>query len=249
MFRHSVTTAIVLQSRAIGEIHKSVTMLTPGMGLVYAIAHGAKKMGSRLRSTTEIFCMSRVYLYTDPVRGSHKITDMEGLRLFDGIRSRLYRFYAASLWAETVLRSFGGGEHSPFGLLRECLGLCESAGEAETDHLTIQFIWRYLRLMGYGPDLDACSACGAAAAEDEVLFLGGDSLALVCGRCVGGDVVEFTAGARRYLIRTAAEPLVAVLRFRLAAAALTDLKALLVDAVQQVLEVRLNTVDSVRGMR
>ena len=55
---------------------------------------------------------------------------MEGLRLFHGIRAQpLPRYYAASLWAELILKSFAGGDSARplFGLLRESLSLCEQA--------------------------------------------------------------------------------------------------------------------------
>ena len=244
MFRHSVTQAIVLQSRQFGEIHKTVTLFTPAEGLVSAIAHGAKKIGSRLRSTTEVFCLSRVFLYYDPVRRSYKITDMEGLSLFHGIRASLARYYAASLWAELILKSYAGGEsaRSLFALLRDCLALCEAAPHDAVRRISLQFLWRYLSLTGQAPDLERCSECGRAVGDEEGLAWG--EAAALCFRCAAraAGTIAVPAGARRYLLHTAALPLEGAARVRLDAAAESALRSLLLAVVQNVLEVPLSSV-------
>jgi len=241
VFRHSVTQAIVLQSRQFGEIHKSVTLFTPGEGLVAAVAHGAKKMGSRLRSTTEVFCLSRVFLYEDPVRRTHKITDMEGLRLFHGIRASLARYYAASLWAELILKSFAGGDSARplFGLLRESLSLCEQASPETARSLSMQFLWRYLVLTGNAPDLDRCAECGRSIGADEPLALAGGEGAALCLSCAGPTAVEVPQAGRRYLAHTARLALADALRVRLDAADESSLRAVLLGLVQGILELPL----------
>jgi DNA repair protein RecO (recombination protein O) len=123
MFRHSFSQVIVLHVYNIGEYHRGITLLTPEQGIISAIAHGAKKIKSRFRSVAETFTLARVYLYYDPVKQSYKITDMEAVETFPGIRQSLVRFYTASLWTEIVIKSFGGGGHGPelFELLAQCL--------------------------------------------------------------------------------------------------------------------------------
>lgn len=241
MFRHSVTQAIVLQSRQFGEIHKSVTLFTPGDGLVTAVAHGAKKMGSRLRSTTEVFCLSRVFLYQDPVRRTYKITDMEGLRLFHGIRASLPRYYAASLWAELILKSFAGGDSAAplFSLLRDSLSLCEEASPQTVRGLSLQFLWRFLALTGHSPALDRCGECGRAVDPDEPLALAAGEGVALCASCAGPASAEMPLAGRRYLKHTARLALADALRVRLDAATETSLRALLLALVQAVLELPL----------
>lgn len=241
MFRHSVTQAIVLQSRQFGEIHKSVTLFTPGEGLVTAVAHGAKKMGSRLRSTTEVFCLSRVFLYMDPVRRTYKITDMEGLRLFHGIRASLARYYAASLWAEVVLKSFAGGDSAGplFGLLRESLSLCEEASPQTARCLSLQFLWRFLALTGHAPDFDRCGECGRAIGPDEPLALSSGEGAALCASCAGPTAAEVPRAGRRYLAHTAGLALADAQRVRLDAATEAAVRALLLGLVQALVELPL----------
>jgi DNA repair protein RecO (recombination protein O) len=243
VFRHSVTQAIVLQSRQFGEIHKSVTLFTPGEGLVSAVAHGAKKMGSRLRSTTEVFCLSRVFLYTDPVSRTHKITDMEGLHLFHGIRGSLARYYAASLWAELILKSFAGGESARplFGLFKESLALCEHASPETARALTLQFLWRYLVLTGHAPDLERCGECGRAFTDDEALAVAGAQGAALCRSCAGAAAVEVPRAGRRYLLHTSGLDLAGAARVRLDGGDERTVRSILLGLVQGILEVPLTS--------
>ena len=110
MSRNIRTEAIVLKTGRVGEIHKSVTLLTPELGLVEAIAHGVYKGKGKLGGVSDPFCWSMSYLYYEPVKKNYKITDMECRELFERIRGDLGRYYAASLWAEVVIRSHAGGE-------------------------------------------------------------------------------------------------------------------------------------------
>ena len=253
VFRHSATQAIVLQSRAIGEIHKSVTLLTPGHGLISAIAHGAKKMGSRLRSTTEAFCLSRAYLYLDPVRKSYKITDMEGIRLYGGIRQQLGRFYSASLWAEVLIKSFAGGDQTEasFELLRRCLDSCDTASDSEVGLLTSQFLWRYLRFTGFALELASCSDCGRSLASDEPFILSSETDACVCARCAAraGETTRLPAGARRYLLTTERMPVDQALRVGMSQDVESALNSFLYQHVEKILDVKLNALDSIRGLK
>jgi DNA repair protein RecO (recombination protein O) len=245
VFRHSVTQAIVLQSRQFGEIHKTVTLFTADEGLVTAVAHGAKKMASRLRSTTEVFCLSRVYLYHDPVKRSTKITDMEGLSLFHGIRASLSRYYAASLWVEVVLKSFGGGDSAAamFALLQESLALCEVASPEGAHRLTLLFLWRTLELAGSAPDPRRCGRCGRGLEPEEPAAAGGADAPVVCAGCARaiGGTRPLPPGTRQYLLHTAALPLAAAAAVGLEPAAAEALRGLLLGLVQEVLELPLSS--------
>ena len=96
MMRTSTTDAVVLRKIRIGEIHKALTLFSPEKGLLSAIAHGAFKIRSRLRTATEPFHVIRVYLYHDPVRNQYKVTDIDSLNALDGIRRSVERFISYS---------------------------------------------------------------------------------------------------------------------------------------------------------
>jgi DNA repair protein RecO (recombination protein O) len=188
MGRHVTTEAIVLKVSRFGEIHKSVTMLTPSGGVLHAIAHGALKMKSRLRSSTEPFMLISADLYHDPVRDSYKITDAE-TRVFPfGITQSPDRFFAASLFVEIVLRSFGGGESGEemFRLLADALAALDTASVADEPFIVVQFVFRTLDLNGFLPRLNSCGRCGKIVDETAAVVFHRPSREIVCSACTSG---------------------------------------------------------------
>ncbi len=244
MYRSSTTEAIVLRKVRVGEIHKALTLLTPSLGLLQALAHGAYKIKSRFRTLSEPFSHLRVYLYHDPVRGQHKVTDMESLSLFESIRGSLVRYYTASLWAEVSLKSFGAGESQGrlFHLLLEALSVLESVSEQEAAALSVQFLLRFLTLSGLQPDLGACAGCARPFAPQEAVYLPPRSPSLVCARCAGSGSLALSPGGRRYLEHTLQLPLRETVRVGLEERSVDQLKRLAYRLVQDGLESGLNTL-------
>ncbi len=157
MERHSTCEAIVLENRRFGELHKGVSLFTPENGLVRATAFGAYSRKGSLRGITDPFVWGKFYIYRDPVKQNVKISDVEVFDMFYGIREDVIRYYVASLWAEIVLRSFGGGEaaHELYDVFRECLLLVRDAGETRVRLVCSQFLLRFLAITGAPVDPDA----------------------------------------------------------------------------------------------
>ena len=250
MFRHSNTRAIVLHTHRIGEFHKGVTLLTREMGILTAIAHGAKKPKSRLSSATEPFCVSRVYLYHDPVKGGYKIKDMAIQCIFERLRESLVLYYTASLWTEVILRSYGGGDSTPsvFELLIACLQLLEKHREEKVPYVSVQFLWRFLHLSGFSPDLDTCDMCGRHLGPEETAFLSPRSVGFNCERCSENGTYRLNPGSRRFLAATSGRRLEEAMRFSLSEGSLPELKSVLYEIVQRVLEFRLNSLVCGQGI-
>ncbi len=250
MFRTAITDAIVLRKVRVGEIHKSLTLLSPGKGLINALAYGAFKVRSKLRTASEPFNVIRAYLYHEPVRDQYKITDIESLLSLDGIRCSVDRYYAASLWAEAAIKSYGAGE-SYAGLYRLLLGALEildRACEAEIPRLSIQFIMRFLDLLGQRPDLEHCSHCAAPLEVHSSLYLSREEGAFVCLRCARPNALFLPAGAHRYLAATLALPLGPAVKIGLAEGSLAALKEAAHALIQAALETKLNALASGAGI-
>jgi DNA repair protein RecO (recombination protein O) len=249
MFRSSSTPAIVLRKSRIGEIHKALTLLTPGGGLVHAVAHGAYRMKSRLRPC-EPLTIIRAYLYHEPVKNQFKLTDAEVLELLVGVRSSVIRYFAASLWAEVALKSYGAGESfgELFRLLHDALLLLDRLPEERESLLTVQFLMRFLELSGHRPELEHCDGCHAAFAPAETAFLSRETGALSCGRCAAADALPLPAGARAYLERTLVLPLAQAARIGLEGEALAMLRRTAFHLIETSLESRLNTLRAGEGI-
>ncbi|MFP4644497.1 MAG: DNA repair protein RecO [Spirochaetales bacterium] len=156
MNRYTSSEAIILENRRIGEQHKGLTLFTPDEGIVRAIAYGGYSHKGSLRGVTAVYTHGTAFLYHEPARGRTKLSDIEVRSMFHGIREDVLRFYTAGLWAEMVLRSFGGGEASAdlFRLLLEGLTLLDAAEEERTRVLSAQVQLRYLSIAGAPVDPD-----------------------------------------------------------------------------------------------
>jgi DNA repair protein RecO (recombination protein O) len=238
MYRSITTQAIVIRRERYGEFHKSLTLLTSDLGLIAATAYGAYKMQSRLRLGSEPFTWSLIHLYHNPVKKSYKVTDMEVRSDYRGLQSDLSRFASASMWAEIIQRSFGAGETSGdlFGLFRDCLTLLERGGERDAPYVTIQFLWRFLSLAGYQPDIEACERCGARLAEGRAAYYAAQSNSILCPACGGAFGEPIPAGALRYLGASHTLALEKATEVRMDPEGLGALRGILPRMLQSVLE-------------
>lgn len=232
-----------MRRERLGEYHKSLSLLTPDLGLITAVAYGAYKMQSRLRMASEPFVHSRVHLYNNPVTRTYKVTDLEAREDFRGLTTDLERLSAASFWAEVVLRSYGAGETTPvlFSLMLDCLRaltpiLTGTPGEPAADPrcVMIQFLWRFLGLAGYQPDPAACDRCGAGLRSGA--FYEPSSNSFLCGSCSLSTSKPVTEGALRYLCATQDLTLAGCRPVTLEESSLKGLEEAMFSAARAVLE-------------
>ncbi len=252
--RNSIESAVVLKSARMGEIHRSVTLLTPQRGVVYATAHGAGKAASKLKAAAIPFASVTAYLYHDPVRDSFKVTDVEPLDLHGAIRADLTKFFTASLWVEIVLRSHGGGSEpaAVHGLLVTGLRALDAAGATQAGAVSVQVLWRCLELLGLAPDLEYCAGCGRGVAPEEELHLALNGEGQ-CRHCATGYVpgsvsagLRLDPAARRFLVATSGLPLAQALRQTFAGC--ERLRRVLQQLVQHGLEAPLNSLRCAAGI-
>ncbi|MGA2641856.1 MAG: DNA repair protein RecO [Spirochaetia bacterium] len=249
MYRSISTQAIVIRRERIGEFHKSLCLLTADLGLITATAYGAYKSQSRLRLGSEPFTWSAVHLYHNPVRKSYKVTDLEILASFEGLQADLCRLAAASLWAEVIQKSFGAGEMSGglFGLFRESLEILENSGPALEAYVTMQFLWRFLSLAGYQPDIGSCDSCGAVLGERGPAWYAPRTHALLCAACGAHTGLSLPQGALRYLGATHVMPLGRAVAVSMDEGSRAALRDTLLGMVQSVLEGSLASIPWVRS--
>lgn len=245
--RNSITEAVVLKTYRIGEYHKNITFHSPSDGIVRGIAYGAYRGRSKLSGVTDPFGRLKIYLYYEPVKQNYKINDVELIESYDGIRQDLTKFYVASLWAEIVIRSHGGGdEHPPvFQLLTQALGYLDRVDSVTA--ILIQFLWRYVTTIGYSQDPDRCSECGRLIRAEEVAFVsrGPD---IVCEGCAGYTKTPLSPGVRRFLKYSSGVSLDEAMRVGLDPAGGAVAKEALFTLIQNIIEAPLNTLRSSGSM-
>jgi len=250
MNRSSATPAIILKNNRIGEIHKGVVMLTPGEGLVRAIAHGAYSQKGKLRGTTNLFCTGTCYLYTDPVKQSTKITDFDVAEFFGGIRDDLVKFYTASLWAESVLKTYatGGESQRLFGLLVDSLGELQRRPAAESERVSVLFVWRFLEYSGLQPDLEHSAISGEFLAENAPIYYSSREQGFCAADEAGEQMPRWQPGAAAYLRYAGREELGAALRVIPPDGAIARIKRVLYAILEEHVESPLNALRSGSGI-
>jgi DNA repair protein RecO len=204
MGRNSRSPGIILTSRRVGEYHKALEILLPEEGIVRATAYGAVKGKSRLAGVSEPFIEGEMYIYHDPVKDRRSLTELDPSNIHEAIWKDLSRYYIASSWVECIVKSFaGGGEFGPlFRLLSDALSILEKTERYE--EIFVHFLWRYLALIGFRPDIHRCEECGTVIDRGETLHLEGT--AFLCGRCAAFDEAELSVWGRRFLELSAAKP-------------------------------------------
>jgi DNA repair protein RecO len=179
------TEGIILKNNRFGEIHKGVILLSPEHGLLNAVAYGAYSAKGKLRGITNPLCAGTFFLYRDPVKDAVKITDMDCREFFEGVRTNIKKFFIASVWRETVLKTFGGDAEETFTLLHESLRLLDIHAEETASRLLPLFIWRYLEIAGAAPDTEACAGCGKIRAANGGLVFQRGASGFFCHNCAG----------------------------------------------------------------
>jgi len=246
--RNTVCEALVLRTRPVGELHRSVSLLTREGGLMEALAHGAQKSRGILRNLTHPFVHGRIYIYTDPVKKVHSIKDMEEGQSFAGLMEDLGRYYWASLAAEFTLGSFASGADSQaFDLFLLALGAWDAAQGELVDRVGLQFFVRSLEILGMGPEWGRCPQCGASRRGLDFVYSNREGT-LVCQACSRPQDRPLDAGALDYIRATADLDWEPALAQGLDQATLDRIKGVIFPWMQDIVGRPLRTLESAGGI-
>jgi len=188
--RSSSTSALVLSLTPFGEGHREALLLTEEKGLVRAALFGGAK--SKLRAMVSPWQTGTVWLYSDPVKKSVKITDFDVHFWRQGIRESLIRTWCASFCVELVSRSHGNAD---WRLVNAFLDGIAVSGEDECRIALLRYIWRTLLAQGIAPDVHACSRCGTTG-ENQILYYSPQDESCLCDACSRADDRLFTLKPR-----------------------------------------------------
>ena len=187
--------AIVLQSYPLGEADRLVSFFSRTMGRMRGVAAGARKPKSRFGSTLERLSHIRIWFYERENRELVRISQC------DMIESFLERFgdydssVALSLFSEiteTVLPDREASDAN-FRLLLLAAQTVKRTGSSELP-LAYFSLWT-VKLGGWLPRLDACSACGAAIGAADQAYVGRAASAIFCGKCRKSGMRTISTGA------------------------------------------------------
>lgn len=101
MSRTYKATGIILKCMPLGEADKLVTILTRELGLIRAVAPGARKQNSQLGGRSGLFVVNELLLAKG--RSLDKITQAQTLESYPGLSKTLGKLAASQYLAEVVL--------------------------------------------------------------------------------------------------------------------------------------------------
>lgn len=210
--RNQVHEVLALRLREVPSGARVLSFLSAEAGILDAFVFGGAK--SKLRSLASPFHSGRAYFYHDPVRDFLKLSDFDVVEAYPGLRSGLRKSLGASLLAELLIKTSGGGGDFPevLSLARSTLFSLATEADEKADYSLAIFIWRLVGILGLLPDLGSCAACGRTLREGEPRLWRLGEEGMTCASCAGdqagvdqsgGEEAWLSAGASRWIERAA----------------------------------------------
>jgi DNA repair protein RecO (recombination protein O) len=154
------TSGLVIGRKEIGNADKLLTIYTLEFGKVKVAAAGARKTSARLMMATEPLVETEFMFFThsSPLRRM-KVIGGKLIDLFPILRTDLRRYTIACQVAEVVdmLTYEQIKNEKKYYLIRRTFQLIEDT--AHPQRMYTAFLLRFLRLCGYGLQLDKCVMC------------------------------------------------------------------------------------------
>ncbi len=155
------TPAIVLHVLPYGETSKILRLLTRDIGLVSAIAKGARRARSRTGPRLDLFTTGSATLLVKAQRELSPLAAFEASDVHAGLAHDVARFAAASALAEIALR---GASPDPrpdaFDAAGAGLSAIEHAPAELAEGAALVACWGLVVALGFAPALDRCVVCG-----------------------------------------------------------------------------------------
>jgi len=242
------TEGVVLKRSDVGEADKIVTLYTPYLGKIRAVAKGVRRPTSKLGGHVELFTLTQVLIARG--RNLDIITQAETRRSFIELRDDLRRLSYAYYLAELVDRFTEEHiENTPlYQLLLAALGAL--GGGRDLDLELRAFELHLLRLVGYQPQLFHCVACGRPL-EPVVNAFSAAVGGVLCPGCGLGEPLrrEVSLDALKVLRFLQTNDFPAFARLRVSPTLNEELEALLGEYVRYLLERNLKSAEFLQTLR
>jgi DNA repair protein RecO (recombination protein O) len=148
---------INLKAVPLGETDRLLTLLTPDLGLVRAVAPGSRKHQSRLGGRSDLFVINECLV----VKGKRldKLVQAETLRTFPGLSQHLGRLTASQYLAEVVLLMALSDcpQSDLFQVFVEHLERLETAAPEALLAALCHGLYHLLALAGVAPEVHQCT--------------------------------------------------------------------------------------------
>jgi len=198
------TEAIVLRTYRLSEADKIASLFTRQLGRLRAVARGALRPKSRYGGTLEPLSLVRIWIFERENRDLLHLNSAELLESFFDMQKDYRVQLAAQFLAEVSERLLPEREvnERAFRLLLAVLRALKHSGEVNRPLLYFDY-WM-LRLGGFLPELETCSACRRALGE-EGGYYGEGSEGLFCRECRPPGANQKVSRAALAMVRAACQ--------------------------------------------
>ena len=178
------TEAVVLKQTPLGEADRILSLYTPDVGKIRAVAKGVRRTKSKLGGHLEL--LNHVSVALSQGRNLDVVTEAEAIRVFQELREDLWALSRALYVAELVedFSAERSPNHAVYRLLLDTLGWLE--GSPGYDLLLRYFEMQLLDHSGFRPEFFSCVECRSTLDPADHLF---DSAkgGILCPHCRGGS--------------------------------------------------------------
>ena len=172
MFLHYRTPGIILKKIDRGEADQLFTIYTKDFGKLEILGKAIRKISSKLRSGADIFYLSEIEFIQG--KAYKTLTDAILIDSFPNLRKNLERLSVAYKVSETLDSLVKGQEPDEkiWQLLIETFQWLNSLNLKSTicNLQYYYFLWNFLSILGYQPELYNCSLCQKKLVPEKLYF-------------------------------------------------------------------------------
>lgn len=178
--------ALVLHAFDYRETSRIVRLVTRELGVVSAMARGARRPNNKFGAALDLFASGDVQLTTTPGRDLHALISFESTRSRPALAESLDRFAGAAALAELLLRF--APEDADSGLLDTVSDALDALCLAPPGHagaVALGGAWRLVADLGFAPALDNCALCHATLPAEAPVSFHHRAGGALCAACAG----------------------------------------------------------------
>jgi len=158
--RNYQTEAIIIKRVKLGEADRILTLYTPQLGKIQAVAKGVRRPKSKMAGHLELLTHSQVWLARG--RNLDTVTGSQTKTSFLSLKSDLW-LTSCGLYATELINQFTPERIENYPLFRLLLETLEHLCQDENKELVLRYFEvSLLNLVGYRPELKHCVACKKA---------------------------------------------------------------------------------------
>ncbi|MFH1667381.1 MAG: DNA repair protein RecO [Elusimicrobiota bacterium] len=183
------TRGIVLYSRKTGEVDKYLHIYSLELGKVKATATGSRKITAKLLAATEPVTETEFMLYLNSKTSRIRVIGGILKNMFNPLKTNITKYsYACAVvnLVDSLTAEHEKNIHK-YVLLKRTLELLETS--KRPDYIYLAFALRFMKLCGYGLELNKCVNCETEVLNDEIsqksdiIFFSLKDGGLVCKNC------------------------------------------------------------------